>query len=207
MDAEGVAAGAQHLRQPSVLQTAGDIESYTGYLFEFLDQLVDNTVPLAKPSVGRSCPWWTPEVQEAVLAARAARHRGGPREAIQAAISQKKSTIRRAKMAQYRRDLHTAATALGGFWRLVRWAKDQSHLPPEPPMIPALKETVNGTTREAVSPQEKAEMLRKHFFPEEPEADLSDVEAHRYPPPVEPLPRVTVEEVQAAMARQRRFSA
>ena len=50
-------------------------------------------------------------------------------------------------------------------------------------------------------------MLHKHFFPKEPEADLSDVEMHRYPPPVEPLPQVTVEEVQAAMGRQRRFSA
>ena len=66
----------QQVRSTCVLQMAGDIESYTGYLFKFLDQLVDNTVPLAKPSMGHSCPWWTPEVQEAVLATRAARRPG-----------------------------------------------------------------------------------------------------------------------------------
>ena len=30
--------------------------------------------------------------------------------------------------------------------------------------------------------QEKDAMLRRHFFPEEPQADLSDMEGFQYPP-------------------------
>jgi hypothetical protein len=209
MDKEGIAAGAQHLRMPGPLNTAPEIEEYTDYLMNFLQQLIELTVPLAKPARDYTCNWWTPEVQEAVHLARAARRQRKPAGQLQAAIQRKKKAIRRAKTAKFREEVHQAATTAskGGIWRFVRWAKEKSHLPPEPPIIPPLKETVNGELCNAVTPQEKAEMLKRHFFPGELQADLSDMEGAQYPPEVEQLPQVSVEDVQDLMGRQQAFSA
>jgi hypothetical protein len=104
---------------------------------------------------------------------------------LQAALHHKKKAIRRAKTEQFRKDIHEAASAANGIWKLVSWAKARSHLPPEPPVVPTLRELREGeVVREAHSPQEKAEMLREQFFPGEPDADLSDMEGYSYPPPV-----------------------
>jgi len=66
MDRDGVAAGAEHLPQPGALATAEEIEDYTTNLLEFLEGLVERTVPAAKDTVGYSCPWWTQDVEEEV---------------------------------------------------------------------------------------------------------------------------------------------
>ena len=80
-------------------------------------------------------------------------------------------------MAHFRHSVHEAASTGNGIWKLVRWAKERSHLPPEPPLIPTLKEVREGVViRVATSIQEKADMLRRRFFPEELEADLRDIE-------------------------------
>src|SRR5205814_6192887 len=50
-------------------------------------------------------------------------------------------------------------------------------------------------------------MLRRHFFPEELQADLSDMEGFQYPPEVEQLPQPTADNVRAVMCRQLPFSA
>jgi hypothetical protein len=208
MDREGVSAGAQHLRPPGTLQTAADIEEYTGYLLGFLDGLIEHTVPKGRPTAGYACPWWTPEVRDAVQTAKLARRRRVSAETLQTALRHKKKVIRRAKTEQFRRDIHEAASAANGIWKLVRWAKTRSHLPPEPPIIPTLRELREGVVvREAHTPQEKAEMLREQFFPEEPDADLSDMEGYTYPPSVEALPQVTAEDVMAVMASQMPHSA
>ncbi len=205
MDKEGIAAGAQHLRQPGSLNTAADIEAYVEYLFQFMEELVSRTVPMSQPARGFACPWWTEEVQEAVRAARSARRRGMPGEA-QAAEWRKRKVIQRAKTAQFRQSVHEASKG-GGIWKLVRWAKERSHLPPEPPIMPTLRGQFNGEAWEAVSAEDKAERLRAQFFPEEASADLSDIEGYQYPQPVEQLPQVTPEMVGEVMSRRLAFSA
>jgi hypothetical protein len=86
--------------------------------------------------------------------------------------------------------------------------KTRSHLPPEPPIIPTLRELREDVVvREAHTPQENAEMPRELFFFPEPDADLSDMEGYTYLPSVEALPQVTAEDVMAAMAGQLSHSA
>src|SRR5205814_7421140 len=102
-------------------------------------------------------------------------------------------------MAQFRSDIHKASTAANGIWRLVRWAKERSHLPPEPPIIPTLREVREGVVQEANTVQEKADVLRRRFFPGEPEVDMRDMEGYVYPQPVEPLPQISPEEVRAVI--------
>ena len=66
MDRDGVAAGAEHLPQPGALTSAREIEDYTSGLLDFLENLVERTVPVAKDIVGYSCPWWNLKVEEEV---------------------------------------------------------------------------------------------------------------------------------------------
>ena len=141
MDLAGIAAGTQHLRQPGPLKTAAEIEEYTEYLCQFLKQLVELTVPLAKAAPGFSYAWWSPEVDNAVRRARAARRQGAPAEVLHESYRHKKRTIQRAKTAHFRQEVHRAATRGGGIWGLVRWAKERSNLPPEPPIIPGSEST------------------------------------------------------------------
>ena len=91
---------------------------------------------LAKPVQGYTCPWWTPEIDETVREVRAIRRREGYNMAIREANRWKKRLINRAKTAYFRESVHEAATRKDGIWRLMRWAKERSHLPFEPPIIP-----------------------------------------------------------------------
>src|SRR5436190_4314811 len=255
MDTDSIAAGSQHLQLPQNLRSPVDIEDYTGYLLGFINQLIENTVPWSKPAPEYSCRWWTPEVQSAVHQARAARHQRAPTEEIRALNQAKKKVIHRAKTAQFRKDVHEAATGKEGIWKLARWAKERSHLPPEPPIVPPLYERVGsaeqcccprttlggareapqrccprtttgeapgephccpGTTtlpsgcprwRAALTTQEKADMLRRSFFPEEPQADLSDMNGFEYGQATEPLPQVTKDDILNIMDKQKKFSA
>ena len=50
-------------------------------------------------------------------------------------------------------------------------------------------------------------MLRRHFFPEEPQADLSDMEGFQHSPEVKQLPQPTADDIRAVMRRQLPFSA
>ena len=240
MDSEGIAAGAQHLRPPQDMHSSMDLENYTSYLLRFIDQLIENTVPWSKPAPEYSCKWWTPEVQTIVHQARAARHRHASAEEVLALNQTKKKIIHRAKTAQFRKDVHEAAIGKQGIWKLARWARQKSHLPPEPPIVPLLYEQTNsnepcccprtiiglgtinrpqccpGTTsrssscprwRAALTTQEKADMLRRSFFPEEPQADLSDMDDFEYGQAVEPLPQVTKNDILNIMDKQQKFSA
>jgi hypothetical protein len=111
MDKDGIAAGAQHLRMPGTLSSGPEIEEYTGYLMDFLQQLVEIAVPLTKPSPDYACGWWSPEVRAAVHHARAARQSNCSEEHLQAAMQTKKKVICRAKTAKFRDDIHKAAAS------------------------------------------------------------------------------------------------
>jgi hypothetical protein len=109
MDREGIAAGGQHLRQPASLNTVEAIEEYTNYLFQFLNQLVEVTVPWSDPTPGYTCKWWTPKVRAAVHDARVARRNRAPADVLLAVFKHKRKTIGQAKRAQFRQDVHKAA--------------------------------------------------------------------------------------------------
>jgi hypothetical protein len=128
MDREGISAGAQHLRPPGALHTAADIEKYTGSLLGFLNGLTEYTIPKDRPTAGYACPWWTPEVRDAVQTAKLARRRRVSTETLQTALRHKKRVIRRGKTEQFRRDIHEAASAANGNWKLVCWAKNTQPL-------------------------------------------------------------------------------
>ena len=50
-------------------------------------------------------------------------------------------------------------------------------------------------------------MLRKRFFPPEPEVDMSDIEEYQYPSPVEQLPYIDARDVQEVLKERLPYSA
>jgi hypothetical protein len=71
MDSNAIQAGAEHLWPPYHYTDPSPsyIEEYTDYLLAFVQQLVNNTVPWARPS-NRAALWWTQELQELVYQAQ-----------------------------------------------------------------------------------------------------------------------------------------
>jgi hypothetical protein len=89
-----------------------------------------------------------------------------------------RAAISKAKRRSFEEAIENASKERGkSFWRLAKWAKSKSFLPPTPPSMPTLT-TPQGpaTTHEA-----KCEALKARFFPPVPSADLSDIPDFQYP--------------------------
>ena len=84
--------------------------------------------------------------------------------------------------------VHEATEKPGGIWRLAKWARTKSHLPPPIPQFPTLQ-TENGL---ATTFEEKERALRMKFFPPPPEADLSDIANYSYPPQLADQNQLTI---------------
>jgi hypothetical protein len=166
---------AQLIRPPGNLQTIQQVEQYTGYLVRTIQDLIDRTTPISRPS-HRAQPWWSREVQQAVEEERAAtqqcRHGGGPEawRLRREASYKKKAVIARAKQAYWRTSIHEASQTPEGAWRIAKWARTQSYRPPEPPAMPPLRYSA-GVAR---TTETKARALSERFYPMV-EADLSDI--------------------------------
>ena len=65
MKIDTVQARVAHLPRAPALTSLSEIDSYINALTQFIQQLINNTVPWAKPLLYEQ-PQWTTEVQEAV---------------------------------------------------------------------------------------------------------------------------------------------
>ncbi len=75
----------------------------------------------------------------------------------------KEAAISKAKRWSFEEAIENASKEGGkSFWRLAKWAKSKSFLPPTPPSMPT-------------TPEAKCEALKARFFPPVPAADLSDI--------------------------------
>ena len=177
LNKEMVAAGAEELHQPTISTlSAANIERYTSYLMDFIQELIELTVPWAKPS-RRATPWWTQEIQALVTQERQLRrqylHTGDEQVAHQRITVgvQKRKQIAWEKRKAFRKDVHDAANSPEGVWRLTKWARTKSDQPAELPVMPALR-TLTGL---ATTFEEKVLALSQRFYPDST-ADLSDIE-------------------------------
>lgn len=154
-------AGAEHATQ---LQ----IDIYTQYLTSFIKALIQETVPQSKQTRSSySKPWWNQEVADAVTGERRARrawsrtHSNQDWEEFLSATSVKKQCIASAKQAYWRKSVHEASISKEGIWKLAKWARTKSHLPPDPPQMPDIlwQEQLHTTT------ESKARALYERFYP------------------------------------------
>jgi hypothetical protein len=171
-----VLAGAQWLQVPSwELATAWEIDSYSDYLVGFIQELISQTVPYKTPST-HAQSWWTLEVSKAVTTERRTHRQWSLNRTEQnwdnyiAASKAKRQRIASAKQAFWRKSVHEAAVSSGGIWKIAKWARTKSHLPPEPPKMPELQ----WKRRCYSTVQGKAQALSERFYPVT-EADLEDI--------------------------------
>jgi hypothetical protein len=97
-------------------------------------------------------------------------------------IDVKKKVIVKKKKLKFRKIFKKLTTQTTSFWRLVRWAKLQSHKSKKILKVSNLiqKNNLKETTRVVKSFKNKANMLTKQFFSKTTEADLNDMTSFSY---------------------------
>src|SRR5579862_9210126 len=110
-------------------------------------------------------------------------------EAYRVARNRQGRIIDKALQQAHRAQIEKAASTTQGLWNLARWAKNRtSH---QSFTLPIRK--CDGTLED--DPSEKATIFRQTFFPQPPEADLSDLQNCIYPPHIE-FSHITIREVE-----------
>jgi hypothetical protein len=114
-----------------------------------MKRVVDEHVSKSEPAKFR-VPWWSEEIGKLVEEARRAlrRHRRNPSELAWQeyieACKAKRAAISKAKRQSFDEAIENESKEGGkSFWRLAKWAKSRSFLPPLPPQSlpsPPLKE-------------------------------------------------------------------
>jgi hypothetical protein len=175
-DVNAVRAGAKWLRLPGqTLANSQDIDSYAEYLVSFTQELIRQTVPNGTPST-QAQAWWTPEISNAITAERRAHrkwthtHTDRAWDDYTTTAKVKRRLIASAKQAHWRKSVHEASTSTEGIWKIAKWARTKSHLPPEPAKMPDLQ--WRGAWLNTLSGKVRA--LCERFYPET-EADLQDI--------------------------------
>jgi hypothetical protein len=132
------------------------------------------------------------------------RHRRNPSEqAWQEYLEANKAkgaAISKAKRRCFEKAIEKASKEGGkSFWRLAKWAKSKSFLPPTPPSIPTLT-TPQGP---ATALEAKCEALKARFLPPIPDADLSDIPGFQYPAEKFSPTTLSVVEIASALSKSR----
>jgi hypothetical protein len=97
-------------------------------------------------------------------------------------IDVKKKIIVKKKKLEFKKIFEKFTTQTASLWRLVRWAKSQSHRSKKIFKVSNLiqKNNLKKITRVIKSFENKANMLTKQFFSETTEADLNDMTSFNY---------------------------
>ena len=182
------------------------LENLTGALIKAIKEAIEISTPPLRVSP-QSMPGWTKECKEAQMETRRLRRiwqrtrSEDDWERYRSTRNKKGRLIQKALQQEHRTKIESAATKDSGIWRLAKWAQNReanqsSHMP-------ALRRP---DSTYAEQPKEKLDTLREAFFPEPPQADLSDMEGFIYPQET-PWPDVTAEEVRLAMQRAKPWKA
>jgi ribonuclease HI/exonuclease III len=190
------------------LRSRDEIDQYIADVTHAINKGVEVSTPWRRPSP-RAKSFWTEECQEAVKATRKLRreyNRLRTPEAWEMFTQQrnlKGKTLAKAKLRHFREGVRLASESRDGIWRLARWARNRAK--GEYPVITIPNLIKNDRT--AVTPYEKALLLREHHFPPAPDVDLSDIENYEYPNPINIPQRISVRELHRAISKTKKDSA
>ncbi len=161
------------------LNTMTEVDYYCHQLVQKTQGLIAETVPIAKPTTYAK-PWWNSTISAAIRNERQLKRqwrRSHTQQAWDEAMSAtavKKKLIKEAKRAHWRASIHEAATSGEGIWRIAKWARTRSHLPPEPAKMPDL----NWNDKVYCTAEQKAEALGERFYPLT-NAKLDDIDTEK----------------------------
>ena len=184
MDKDRVAAEAAHLRCPTDVNTAEEIDRQLDLLIEELQRIAAVSTPRRKPNNGRANPWWNRKVKEAMLEAKSLERRWYNTrsqvawEQFRAVLQRMQKAIAEAKRQSWRKAVQEASNNPQKVWALAKWARTRSHCSPEPPKIPPLKIDEESEPT-AFTHNEKTDIFRKRFLPET-EAVLDDIQERTF---------------------------
>ena len=176
------------------------IEAQCQRLMEVVQSAIDFSTPWANPSVW-SNPDFDDECKAAVKDVRRLRRihtrTKDPCDWIRYSEARNKKTrlIKKTLSRAHRRRVQQVIEdGPQGMWRLVKWARHRDGAY-EKGLTPSLKiQDPRRLGEIAETVDQKAEAFRAAFFPQPPQADLSDTSSYRYPQPID-FPPITAQEI------------
>lgn len=182
------------------LRDRESIDGFVSSLVHALEAAIEASTSWSNPSP-RSIPGFNQECKDLCTEVQQLRRRWqhtrqeDDYEAYRQARNKKGRTVQKTIRNNHRQKVEEATASQSGLWNLVKWAKNRQNA--SAACTPALVKQDGGLAQE---PEEKAEILRQTFFPPPVQANLSDIEGYRYPPPLE-CPDITVSEIEKAVRR------
>jgi len=192
----------RHLQQCETmpLNKKSDIDEFVASIVIALNTGIDASTPWSNPSprsvagFNQECKEVCAEVQRLRRRWQRTRHEDDY-EAYRKARNKKGRLIQKTLRNNHRQRVEEASTSQAGLWKLVKWAKNR-HIPSAactPPLVQP-----NGEL--AHRPEDKADVLRRSFFPPPAKADLTDLEDYEYPEPIQ-CPDITAAEIERAVRK------
>ena len=186
------------------LLTKTQIDAYLDKIMGGFNEIVELTVPWAKPSK-KARSFWNADCARVVKKAKQclrdyhSDNNEYTKEALRLAEREKNSIIDKAKTLDFRQGVHKASKTPAGVWKLAKWGRERSMLPKELPQFPSLRDSA---TKSMVSTFEgKVKILRETFFPPPITADLSDIATASYPVPITTSQKIEEKEIAKAIRR------
>ncbi|KAM0664346.1 hypothetical protein ACQRIU_006929 [Beauveria bassiana] len=185
-------------REVGPLNNHAEIDAYVCTTVKALVDGIDASTPWSNPSphsipgFDEECKDICKEVQRLRRTWQRTRH-DDDYEAYRQARNRKGRHIQKTLRNAHRQRVEEASASQSGLWKLVKWAKNRHA--PSSACTPSLVTPDGGLAEE---PEEKAEVLRRSFFPPPSQADVSDIEGYQYPIPIE-CPAITISEIEKAV--------
>ncbi|OOQ86154.1 putative reverse transcriptase [Penicillium brasilianum] len=178
-----------------------DIDRAINHLINITNQAAQKSTPWARPSTWAR-QGWTPECTEAIKAARrqyrryTRTHDEEDWKEYTSARNAKGRVIGKAMKKGFRQWVReTVERGPRGLWKVSKWARtrDQGSTSSNIP-------TLHSQEGPAETNQQKVDLLRQVFFPQPPQADLSDIDSSS-PPNQITFPAISQQEVIDAIKR------
>jgi hypothetical protein len=161
--------------------TLEGIDAAFDKLIQELTTIADLLISRRKPGIGKKCPWWCPAVNNAITKAKRdyrsylVASTNFRWQNYKTAVALEKSTVEKAKESSWRRAVAATAHKQKDLWKLEKWARLRSWVPPESITIPPLQRC-EGANNLQTTHQGKSGLLAERFFPKL-QADIQELEA------------------------------
>jgi hypothetical protein len=124
--------------------TPEDINAIFDKLIQELTIIADLLTSRRKPGIGKGCPWWCLAVNDAIIKVKRdyrsylVAFTNFRWQNYRTAVALEKSTVEKAKANSWRRAVAATAHKQKDLWKLEKWARFRSWIPPESITIPPL---------------------------------------------------------------------
>ncbi len=176
------------------------IDKYVQAIISAINEGIEKSTPWSDPSI-RSIPGFDQDCKDICSEVQRLRRRwqrtrlDDDYEAYREARNKKGRHLRKSLRNNHRQRVEEASETKSGLWKLVKWAKNRHCT-----TSACTPELVNPDGTHAKEAKDKAETLRRCFFPPPCQADRSDIDRFQYPPAID-CPEITSREIENAIRK------